>query len=249
MWSLSTRNVEVAPLTGITQNYSYIVLGNETVAFRRHSCWCNACLYRGRNILIDTRPSASADRTLQTVADVCRVEGCTSAVPLRRLRLALTDATSARKNRKRRFENGESLARSSALQNGAVFATATPTIGYRDSFELFVATDPGDGKSIVRALESDVYIGSDKVRKGRLVIYCRDLQRLDEDEHRRTFVADSTVRIVEARMLRYTGVQLTDAGPAPTPVGVGRSSTRNDTTRRQTISETDASAIIGLCDA
>ena len=41
---LSERPADVDPLTGVSSNYSFAVLGDEKVGVRRNTCWCLKCL-------------------------------------------------------------------------------------------------------------------------------------------------------------------------------------------------------------
>jgi len=97
--------------------------------------------------------------------------------------------------------------------------------------------------SVVRKLKAATTINGIKFGKGRLVVFCRDLSRVDEDAERRTFIQDDTIRAVEARMLRWDGVQLDDAGPAPREVD-----SSDDPGRLLTLSEELASTIVDACD-
>ena len=167
--SLQTRKtIAVRPLTGATKNYSYLVVGRERVAVRRHSCWCQKCLNCAGKVVVETKPSDRADRQRETVADTCRIDGCPNGA-MKRFNLETLDTASQRQMRKDRDEQGVRMARSQTppLLSGVVFACATPPFAYRDAFELFEAADPGDGGPIVRELPEDSYIGGDKVKKGR----------------------------------------------------------------------------------
>ena len=58
-----------------------------------------------------------------------------------------------------------------------------------------------------------------KFKKGRMIVYCHDLNRIADDPDRRTFVLEPTLRAVEARMVRLTGVDVETGRDAPRPVG------------------------------
>ena len=114
-----------------------------------------------------------------------------------------------------RFNDGESIARDLKDKEGTVFACATPARGYEDEFELFVAAK-GPRGNVIETLRADQTINGINFKKGRLLVYCHDLARVHDDPARRTFELEPTLRAVEARMVRKTGVALDDAGDAPT---------------------------------
>ena len=58
-----------------------------------------------------------------------------------------------------------------------------------------------------------------KFKKGRMIVYCHDLNRIADDPDRRTFVLEPTLRAVEARKVRLTGVDVETGRDAPRPVG------------------------------
>ena len=115
-----------------------------------------------------------------------------------------------------RFNDGESIARDLKEKEGIVFACATPARGYQDEFELFVAAK-GPRGHVIETLRADETINGINFKKGRLLVYCHDLARVHDDPARRTFELEPTLRAVEARMVRKTGVELDDAGDAPAP--------------------------------
>lgn len=239
-----TTTAKVHPLTGATMNYSFIVLGYETLGVRRHLCWYGTCL--DGTIERRTTVSGAAVRSHRTQSDRVRVTGCASGGELTCLKLDFElNTTEARRTRNQAFEHGERMAsnKRTHLVKGMIFACATPPLGYRDALEVFEVADPDDGGEIVRKLEEDTYIGEDKIKKGKLVVWCHDLQRVEEDEDRRIFVKDTRIRFVEARMLRFVGVEFEDCGPAPRPIGALEAAGR-----RMCISEEMASDIIKACD-
>ena len=204
----AVRSTEVAPLKGVSENYSYCMLRPGFVGVRRHTCWCKACLGCGRALEGGTATAPTA-----------RVDGCASE--MRRVHLELTDAAGARRTRTMRFNDGESIARDLKDKEGTVFACATPARGYQDEFELFVAAK-GPRGHVIETLRADQTINGINFKKGRLLVYCHDLARVHDDPARRTFELEPTLRAVEARMVRKTGVALDDAGDAPTPADTPR---------------------------
>ena len=140
---------------------------------------------------------------------------------MRRVHLELTDAAGARRTRTMRFNDGESIARDLKDKEGTVFACATPARGYQDESELFVAAE-GPRGHVIETLRADQTINGINFKKGRLLVYCHDLARVHDDPARRTFELEPTLRAVEARMVRKTGVALDDAGDAPTPADTPR---------------------------
>ena len=115
-----------------------------------------------------------------------------------------------------RYADGESTAAS--FKEGEFFAIATPPYGYEDEFELFIAVLGPDG-CFVDTLRADTEINGIKFKKGRMIVYCHDLNRIADDPDRRTFVLEPTLRAVEARMVRPTGVDVETGRDAPRPVG------------------------------
>ena len=80
----------------------------------------------------------------------------------------------------------------------------------------FVAAK-GPRGHVIETLRADQTINGINFKKGRLLVYCYDLARVHDDPARRTFELEPTLRAVEARMVRKTGVALDDAGDAPAP--------------------------------
>ena len=78
------------------------------------------------------------------------------------------------------------------------------------------------GAGLRPLLRADQTINGINFKKGRLLVYCYDLARVHDDPARRTFELEPTLRAVEARMVRKTGVALDDAGDAPTPADTPR---------------------------
>ena len=62
-------------------------------------------------------------------------------------------------------------------------------------------------------LSSATTINGIKFAKNRVVVYCRALERLDDDPDGRSFSLSNVVRAVEARMIRFVGAELEEAGP------------------------------------
>ena len=81
---------------------------------------------------------------------------------------------------------------------------------------VFVAAE-GPRGHVIETLRADQTINGINFKKGRLLVYCHDLARVHDDPARRTFELEPTLRAVEARMVRKTGVELDDAGDAPAP--------------------------------
>ena len=170
-----------------------------------------------------------------------------------REKLSLSDTGGARRTRSVRYAAGLSKAtdlknrlnkmKTPAEKEAVVFACAAPEYSYNDAFELFTVAVPRGGGAIVRDLKQATTINGIKFSKGRRIIFCRDLSRLDDDPERRTFVQEDTIRAVEARMLRWDGIHLDDAGLAP------RAAESSDNPGRLlTLSEELASSIIDACD-
>ena len=75
---------------------------------------------------------------------------------------------------------------------------------------------------MIETLPADQEINGINFKKGRLLVYCHDLARVHEDPDRRSFVLESTLRAVEARMVRRIGVVLEDARSGGRGGGAGR---------------------------
>ena len=89
--------------------------------------------------------------------------------------------------------------------------------------------------------------------KGRAVVYCYDLLRSHDDQDRRTFHLEPTLRAVEGRMVRRSGVVVVDAGAAPLPVGAPPTGVLPEALaqfagRVLVLSESESAAIIAMCD-
>ena len=210
---------------------------------RRFTCWCTSCMHcEGKAI------SSERERYV-------RVEGCsadfTDAV------LALSDARGVAASRARRHADGESLARTS-LKNGPIgtrFATATPPYGYDEAFELFETVAPVRDKPPVEALGAAKTINGIKFTKNRVIVWCRRLGRCEADPDGRTYVQSSEVRAIEARMIRFTGVQLEETGPPCAEDHTSRERRSREgraaeppPLRRLVISEAEVSKLIVACD-
>jgi len=90
-----------------------------------------------------------------------------------------------------------------------------------------------------------------KFKKGRKVIYCHDLNRIADDPDRRTFVLEPTLRAVEARMVRLTGVEVETGRDAPRPVGAPAAvpkALEADAHHFLTLSDPQKAKIITECD-
>ena len=115
---------------------------------------------------------------------------------------------------------------------------------------LFVAAE-GPRGHVIETLRADQTINGINFKKGRLLVYCHDLARVHEDPDRRSFVLESTLRAVEARMVRRIGVVLEDARAAPTLGGVAPvvpQVFRAFADRIHTISDGELAAVIAACD-
>ena len=194
------NQAEVAPLTGGASRYSFWVLGDEQLGMRRFTCWCPSCMHSNGNVS-------------HAGGQCWRVAGCDSDFAY--VHLPLRDTASVAATRAARHANGESLANSGLKKaaNGTRFACATPRYGYDQAFELFETAAPARGKSPVLKLDKETEIGGIKFAKNRVIVFCRALERLAEDEDGRTFAVSSEVRAVEARMIRFVGVELRQSGP------------------------------------
>ena len=192
----------VAPLKGGSSHYSFWVVGDEQLAMRRFTCWCDRCIFCNGKVI----------RRDQEQHGAVRVDGCEQefAATL----LSLTDAASVAKTRRTRHADGESLAnRLKSAEIGTRFACATPPHGYGNvSFEIFETVSPARGKPPVVKLSAETTINGIKFAQNRLIVYCRALERLDDDPDGRSFSLSSTVRAVEGRMVRFNGVALEETG-------------------------------------
>mmetsp|Transcript_22045 Transcript_22045/g.68950 ORF Transcript_22045/g.68950 Transcript_22045/m.68950 type:complete len:146 (-) Transcript_22045:730-1167(-) len=112
-------NWEGAALTGATRNYSYMMVGDEMVAVRRHSCWCNACFNCNGRVRNPARNTAAHTRT--TATTTCHVAGGESG-ELDRVELNMSSETIKRRTRNYKYKAGVSLANSKScpLRRGVV---------------------------------------------------------------------------------------------------------------------------------
>mmetsp|Transcript_22050 Transcript_22050/g.68964 ORF Transcript_22050/g.68964 Transcript_22050/m.68964 type:complete len:146 (-) Transcript_22050:730-1167(-) len=117
--ALTKANWEVAALTSATRNYSYMMVGDEMVAVRRHSCWCNACFNCNGRVTNAARNTAAHTRATATTAwDVAgRESGQLDGVELN-----VTSETIKRRTRNYKYKAGVSLANSKScpLRRGVV---------------------------------------------------------------------------------------------------------------------------------
>jgi len=244
-------NHEVKSLSGILTHYSFRVVSYETIAMRRYSCWCHGCLNCNGNLINDS--SITGYGTTRTAVTKCRIAQCSNGW-CERVSVTFSDSGGARRTRSMRYADGERMAndlaqrlaqmKTNAEKESVVFACATPEFSYNDAFELFRVAVPPGSAAVVRKLKAATTIAGTKFSKNRLIVFCRDLNRIDDDADRRTFVQDGDrMRAVEARMMRWDGVQLDDAGPAPRPAG-----STGDPGRLLSLSEQLASDIISSCD-
>ncbi|KAH8066725.1 hypothetical protein JL721_8088 [Aureococcus anophagefferens] len=94
----AVRSTEVAPLRGVSENYSYCMLRPGFVGVRRHTCWCKACLG------CDGRALEGGTATAPTArVDVCAAGDAPRPPRAHGRRRART--------RTMRFNDGESIAR------------------------------------------------------------------------------------------------------------------------------------------
>ena len=225
----------VAPLKGGSSNYSFWVVDDEQLAMRRFTCWCNKCMFSNGRVC---RREEGA---------VVRVDGCENEFSATLLRL--TDTASVARTRATRHAEGESMANGlKAAAIGTRFACATPPHGYDQiSFELFETAAPAKGKSPVVKLAEETSIGGIKFAKNRVVVYCRALERLDDDTNGRSFALSTEIRAVEGRMIRYTGAQLEEAVP-PQPSDHTGHDEVPPIPRRFVISESGLAELISECE-
>ena len=84
-----------------------------------------------------------------------------------------------------------------------------------------------------------------------MIVYCHDHNRVAADPDRRTFVLEPTLRAVEARMVRLTGVDVETGRDAPRPVGAPAAVPKAPEAyahRFLTLSDRQKSKIITECD-
>lgn len=156
------------------------------------------------------------------------MKGCTlGSAELKHLELLRADAAGIHRTRDAAYARGEALAKAKLSEApGVYFACATPAYGYTDAFELFVSVMPPTPYRrnklsflLLKKGESLEGIPKVKANRGRTVVFCKPLSRDNADPDRRTFILhhDAEVRTMEARMVRVTGIELSQCSTMQNP--------------------------------